>query len=88
VGTHRQGPSNASVLNGSTVTCPWHRAQFKVCTGAVLRGPAADPLKTLKVVVEGEIGRVKTIQMHRMAAFTWLDSRTVPNDFWSDGIIC
>jgi hypothetical protein len=56
--------------------------------GAVLRGPAADPLKTLKVVVEGEIGRVKTIQMHRMAAFTWLDSRTVPNVFWSGGIIC
>jgi hypothetical protein len=58
------------------------------CALAVLRGPAADPLKTLKVVVEGEIGRVKTIQMHRMAAFTWLDSRTVPNVFWSGGIIC
>jgi nitrite reductase/ring-hydroxylating ferredoxin subunit len=59
--THRQGPLSQGVLNGSTVTCPWHGAQFNACTGAVLKGPAADPLKTFEVVVEGEIGRVRTI---------------------------
>ena len=56
--THRQGPLNEGTLGGSTVTCPWHGTQFNVCTGAVLRGPAKDPLKTYSVTVEGEVGRV------------------------------
>ena len=55
---HRQGPLNEGRLHGSTVTCPWHGSRFNVCTGAVLRGPAADPLKTYSVVVEGEVGRI------------------------------
>ena len=58
--THRQGPLNEGTLEGSTVTCPRHGAQFNVCTGAVLRGPAQDPLTTYRVVVEGEVGRVET----------------------------
>lgn len=57
--THRQGPLSEGELDGSTVTCPYHGAQFDVCTGAVLRGPAKEPLKTYRVVVEGEIGRVE-----------------------------
>jgi nitrite reductase/ring-hydroxylating ferredoxin subunit len=44
-------------LDGATVTCPYHGAQFNVCTGEVLRGPAKEPLKTYRVVVEGDIGR-------------------------------
>lgn len=56
---HRQGPLNEGKLEGSTVTCPWHGSQFNVCTGAVLRGPAKDPLKTYRVTVDGEIGRVE-----------------------------
>jgi hypothetical protein len=28
-------------------------------TGVVVRGPARDPLKTYRVTVEGEIGRVE-----------------------------
>jgi nitrite reductase/ring-hydroxylating ferredoxin subunit len=59
--THRQGPLNEGKLEGSTVTCPWHGAQFNVGTGAVLRGPAAQPIKTYHVVVEGEIGRVEDV---------------------------
>jgi len=55
---HRQGPLNEGRLEGSTVTCPWHGSEFDVCTGAVLRGPAVDPLKTYRVTVEGEIGNV------------------------------
>lgn len=56
--THRQGPLSEGTLDGSTVTCPWHGTQFNVCTGAVLRGPARDPLQTYRVTIEGEVGRV------------------------------
>ena len=57
--THRQGALSEGSLDGSTVTCPLHGAQFNVWTGAVLRGPARDPLKTYRVTVEGDIGRVE-----------------------------
>src|SRR5216684_2038070 len=57
--THRQGPLSKGSLDGSTVTCPSHGAQFNVCTGEVLRGPAQDPLKTYRVIVDGDIGRVE-----------------------------
>jgi nitrite reductase/ring-hydroxylating ferredoxin subunit len=56
--THRQGPLNEGTLDGSTVTCPWHGSQFDVCTGAVLQGPAKEPLKTYRVTVDGDVGRV------------------------------
>jgi nitrite reductase/ring-hydroxylating ferredoxin subunit len=57
--THRGGPLNEGKLDGSTVTCPWHGSQYNVCTGAVVRGPATEPAKTYRVIVEGEIGRVE-----------------------------
>ena len=57
--THRGGPLNEGKLEGSTVTCPWHGTQYNVCTGAVLRGPATEPVKTYRVIVEGETGRVE-----------------------------
>jgi nitrite reductase/ring-hydroxylating ferredoxin subunit len=57
--THRQGPLSKGKLDGSTVTCPWHGSQFNVCTGEVLRGPAVDPVKTYRVIVDGDIGRVE-----------------------------
>jgi nitrite reductase/ring-hydroxylating ferredoxin subunit len=57
--THRQGPLSEGELDGSTVTCPHHGAQFNVCTGAVVRGPAKEPLKTYRVIVDGDIGRIE-----------------------------
>ena len=56
--THKQGPLNEGTLDGSTVTCPWHGSAFNVCTGAVLHGPATDPLNTYTVTAEGEVGRI------------------------------
>jgi uncharacterized protein YbjT (DUF2867 family)/nitrite reductase/ring-hydroxylating ferredoxin subunit len=61
---HRQGPLSEGTLDGSTVTCPLHGAQFNVWTGAVLRGPAKDPLKTYRVTVDGEVGRVEVPLAH------------------------
>src|SRR5262245_55235688 len=55
---HRQGPLSEGALDGSTVTCPWHGSQFNVCTGAVLKGPAKESLKTYRVTVDGEVGRI------------------------------
>ena len=43
--THKQGPLSEGSLDGTTVTCPLHGAQFNVWTGAVLRGPAKDCLR-------------------------------------------
>jgi nitrite reductase/ring-hydroxylating ferredoxin subunit len=56
--THRQAPLSKGTLAGATVTCPLHGAQFDVCTGAVLRGPARQPLLTYVVIVEGEVARI------------------------------
>jgi nitrite reductase/ring-hydroxylating ferredoxin subunit len=56
--THRGGPLDKGPLDGSTVTCPWHGSQFDVCSGAVRRGPATDPLETYPVTVQGDVGRV------------------------------
>jgi uncharacterized protein YbjT (DUF2867 family)/nitrite reductase/ring-hydroxylating ferredoxin subunit len=62
--THRKGPLSEGSLDGTTVTCPLHGAQFNVWTGAVLRGPAKDPLKTYRVTVDGEIGHVEVPLAH------------------------
>ena len=62
--SHRQGLLSEGTLDGSTVTCPLHGAQFNVWTGAVLRGPAKDPLKTYRVTVDGEVGRVEVPLAH------------------------
>lgn len=38
-------------LEGTTVTCACHGSQFDVTTGAVLRGPAARPVRSRGVQV-------------------------------------
>jgi nitrite reductase (NADH) small subunit len=56
--THADGPLNEGDLAGCKVTCPWHASVFSVCDGSVIEGPASDPLKTYKVIIEGDTGRV------------------------------
>ena len=57
--THKRGPLSEGTLDSTTVRCPLHGAEFNVWTGAVLHGPARDPLKTYGVAVDGDIGRVE-----------------------------
>lgn len=57
---HAEGPLCEGTLEGAIIECPWHGSKFDVRTGAVVARPAKDPLKTYRVIVEGEIGRVET----------------------------
>jgi 3-phenylpropionate/trans-cinnamate dioxygenase ferredoxin component len=41
-------------LEGTTVTCACHGSQFDVTSGAVLRGPAARPVRSRPLQIEGE----------------------------------
>ena len=52
--THRRCPLAKGELDGTTVTCPCHGSMFDVTTGAVLRGPAEEPVGSYAVRVEGE----------------------------------
>jgi nitrite reductase/ring-hydroxylating ferredoxin subunit len=56
--THAEGPMNTGTLRGTEAICPWHGSCFDVTNGAVTCGPATDELKTYRVIIEGEIGRV------------------------------
>ncbi len=57
--THADGPLNEGDVEGCRVMCPWHASVFDVRDGSVIMGPASDPLKTYRVVIEGETGRVE-----------------------------
>lgn len=50
--THISGPLDEGELDGEVLTCPWHGAQFNVCTGKVLRGPAREDIQTYPVKIE------------------------------------
>jgi len=52
--THRGCSLAKGTLHDTTVTCPCHGSQFDVRSGAVLRGPAARPVRSRSVRVEGE----------------------------------
>jgi nitrite reductase/ring-hydroxylating ferredoxin subunit len=52
--THQGGPLSEGEVEGTTVTCPWHGAQFNLTSGAALTPPAPEGVKSYKVRVEGE----------------------------------
>lgn len=52
--THIGGPLNEGELDGEVLTCPWHGAQFNVCTGKVLRGPARQDIQTYAVKMDDD----------------------------------
>lgn len=53
--THEQCELDENhLMHGEVVECTCHGSQFNVKTGANVLPPAAEPLKTYKVSVEGE----------------------------------
>lgn len=54
--THDDGPLGDGKLHGTAIECPRHGARFDVRTGAVLRMPAAFPVRAYPTRVEN--GRV------------------------------
>ncbi len=52
--THADAPLEKGELEGTRIECPRHGARFDLRTGAVLRMPAAVPLRTFPVrILEG-----------------------------------
>ncbi|MEX0784113.1 MAG: Rieske 2Fe-2S domain-containing protein [Dehalococcoidia bacterium] len=52
--THLRCSLAQGALDGTTVTCACHRSEFDVTSGAVVRGPAREPVRSRKVQVEGD----------------------------------
>lgn len=57
--THEQGNLSEGDLNGNTLTCPDHGAQFEITTGRVIAGADGEkpdtiqPVKAYKITVQG-----------------------------------
>jgi len=52
--THRGCSLATGRLDGTTLTCSCHGSQFDVTSGAVIRGPAARPVRSRSVQIAGE----------------------------------
>lgn len=52
--THAGGPIDKGPVQGMIVTCPLHGSQFDLRTGALVRGPAMQPLKSYRVKAEAD----------------------------------
>jgi len=58
--THVGGPLSEGELKGNEVICPWHYSCFRVNDGAATCPPADEPLKTFRVIIDGEVARVQS----------------------------
>ncbi len=58
--THRGGPLSEGMVEGTTVTCPWHGATYDVTTGIVLGPPAPEGVVSYKVQIDGNDIEVET----------------------------
>ena len=52
--THDDGPLAEGWLEGTAIECPRHGARFDVTSGKVLCVPAAVPINSYRVQVEGD----------------------------------
>src|SRR5215510_14092340 len=52
--THRGCSLASGKLDGTTVTCPCHGSQFDITSGAVIRGPATQSVRSHRVDVNGD----------------------------------
>ena len=51
---HMGGPLDEGFLEGKTLMCPWHAADFDLETGAALHPPATGSIPVYKVRVTGD----------------------------------
>ena len=51
---HDGGPLSEGSLEGTTVTCPWHGAEFDVTCGEVLCPPAVENVVSYPVFLNGD----------------------------------
>jgi nitrite reductase/ring-hydroxylating ferredoxin subunit len=52
--THDGAPLSEGMLDGTTIICPWHNAEFDITCGKVLCLPAAEDVKSYPVFVNGD----------------------------------
>ena len=57
--THEGGPLSQGMVFGSTVSCPWHFAEFDVTTGESLDEIAPCDVRTYEVVVEDGVVKAR-----------------------------
>ena len=60
--THDDGPLADGWLEGNAIECPRHGARFDVTTGKVLCLPAAIPINSYAVKVEGDEVKVNIVE--------------------------
>lgn len=53
--THDDGPLADGWLEGESIECPRHGAKFDVASGRVLCLPAAFPINSYRVAVDGDL---------------------------------
>jgi nitrite reductase/ring-hydroxylating ferredoxin subunit len=58
--THQGCSLAQGELDGTTVTCPCHGSRFDVTSGAVVRGPAREPVASYAARVEGKDIQIRT----------------------------
>jgi nitrite reductase (NADH) small subunit len=56
---HEGGPLCEGLLHGTTVTCPWHDAQFDIRSGKALSWITEDPVPTYELRHEGDTLQVR-----------------------------
>jgi nitrite reductase/ring-hydroxylating ferredoxin subunit/uncharacterized membrane protein len=53
---HLGGPLDKGQIAGTEVTCPWHGSVFSLIDGALIHGPATEPVATYEVrVADGRV---------------------------------
>jgi len=57
--THVGGPLCEGEIDGSTVVCPWHGAEFDLKSGEVLAPPAEENINTYKVHIDGDLIKIE-----------------------------
>lgn len=52
--THAGAPLAQGELTGEVLTCPWHGSRFNITNGAIINGPAKEPLKVYQSIVKDD----------------------------------